>query len=610
MNGLQALKRTGAIVRISRKIAAAYVLLVFLPTCLLTYLYYERTSGLLEKEVTNSMLQAIRQVEINISYRLSKIGELSDILIMNQDFLQNLAGSPHETVLRQLQEQKKLSQLINSIQSNDEIYRVRLFVNDTKMYASEHVNFFSLEEIEGESWYREVAAKQGGIVWLPTRRQHYLGDDEGKYVLSCARIVKDPDNFHHILGVLVLDVPENLLHGILNQVDFFHSSRSAFILDDGGRAVSYDDKGMIGKPLLPAGELGRIRTSKEGVERTGDGRGGVYDIYESIPAANWKIVAEIPRKAITKGNLTSTSTTALILVTGGLLLFLFAAFAIFATVTESMVRRVRQIASMVKEEGIELLEGQVPLQGGAFLRLEKSVQGMIDTMKHYMEEYYSSKAKEREAELRALQAQINPHFLYNTLETINWMAIRRGAGEISSMLNALAQYFRLSLSRGRDVLTLRDELTLAQAYMNIQMNRFPGCFRFEVDVSDELLPLKIPKITLQPLIENSILHGIREKDGKKGVIRITGELLADRKYMLCVEDDGIGMTAGQLDRLTGADGATGGYGLYNVNERIRLFCGPDCGITLHSVPGKGTRAVIVLCGDPPPQRTAGGRTPA
>jgi len=593
---LQALRKMGTVIRISRKMIWAYLLLIFLPTCLFAYFYYERTSALLEKEVTGSMLQAIRQVEINVSYRLSKIQELSDIMLMNQDLSKYLSETPDATVLDQLQEEEKLLHIVDSIQSNDEIYRVRLYVHNSKIYSSEHVNFFSLKDIEQEDWYRQVYDKQGGIVWFPTHRQPYLGDDNGKYVFSCARIIKDPDNFHHILGLLILDVPEDMLHRILDQVDFPHATGTAVILDEAGKIVSGGDKAKIGQLLPDGGAFDDIRTSMEGVRLIGRGSGQMYEIYETIPAVGWKIVAQIPAKSINRDNLTYTTMNVLMLVSASLLLFLFASFAIFATVTESMVRRVRQITSMVKSEGVEHLDGQTPMKGGAFLQLEKSVQGLLGAMKHYMEEYYSSKTKEREAQLRALQAQINPHFLYNTLETINWMAIRRGAGEISAMLNALAKYFRLSLSRGKDVLTVRDELTLARVYAEIQQNRFPNSFRCEIDVDEDVLDLPIPKITLQPLMENAILHGIQKRPDKKGAIRITGRRESEQRFRLSVEDDGIGMPPPQVERIMRWDARreTGGYGLFNVHERIRLFCGPDCGLSIRSEQGKGTRVDLLL----------------
>jgi two-component system sensor histidine kinase YesM len=593
---LQSLRKMGTVIRISRKMMWAYLLLIFLPTCLFAFFYYERTSDLLEKEVTGSMLQAIRQVEINVSYRLSKIQELSDIMMMNQDLSKYLSETPGETVLDQLQEEEKLLHIVDSIQSNDEIYRVRLYVHNSKIYSSEQVNFFSLEDIQQEDWYREVYGKQGGIVWFPTHRQPYLGDDSGKYVFSCTRIIKDPDNFHHILGLLVLDVPEDLLHRILDQVDFPHATGTAVILDEAGKIVSGGDEAEIGQPLPDGGAFRDIRSSREGVHLIGRGSGRMYEIYETIPAVGWKIVSQIPVRSINRDNLAYTSMNVLMLVSASLLLFLFASFAIFATVTESMVRRVRQITSMVKNEGVEHLDGPTPMKGGAFLQLEKSVQGLLGAMKHYMEEYYSSKAKEREAELRALQAQINPHFLYNTLETINWMAIRRGAGEISAMLNALAKYFRLSLSRGKDVLTVRDELALARVYAEIQQNRFPDSFRCEIDVDEDVLDLPIPKITLQPLIENAILHGIQKRPDKKGAIRIAGRRESEHRFRLSVEDEGVDMPPTQVERIMRWDvrREAGGYGLFNVHERIRLFCGPDCGLSIRSEQGKGTRVDLLL----------------
>lgn len=137
-----------------------------------------------------------------------------------------------------------------------------------------------------------------------------------------------------------------------------------------------------------------------------------------------------------------------------------------------------------------------------------------------MEETYQSKVQEREAQLRALQAQINPHFLYNTLDTINWIAIGHNAPEISNMINGLAKYFRLSLNKGRDLVSVTDELNLAKVYLEIQQSRFPKSFEVHFIIEDGLDDLEMPKLTLQPIVENALLHGIRKSKGKTGTILI------------------------------------------------------------------------------------------
>lgn len=223
-----------------------------------------------------------------------------------------------------------------------------------------------------------------------------------------------------------------------------------------------------------------------------------------------------------------------------------------------------------------------------------------------MEETYRSKVQEREAQLRALQAQINPHFLYNTLDTINWIAIGHKAHDISQMIDGLARYFRLSLNKGKDVVTVTDELELAKVYLEIQQTRFPKSFEFAFelagkDESDEapkvgliLESCLIPKLTLQPIVENALLHGIRKAKGKTGKITIRAYIDGD-DLLLSVSDDGIGMDPDFAQTLLTeprpamrTDGSGSSYGLYNVNERIRLFSGEDYGLNIQSQLGEGT----------------------
>lgn len=221
-------------------------------------------------------------------------------------------------------------------------------------------------------------------------------------------------------------------------------------------------------------------------------------------------------------------------------------------------------------------------------------------MKDLMEEAYRSKMLEREAELRALQAQINPHFLYNTLDTINWLAISRDADDISHMIESLSDYFRLSLNKGKDHVCITDEMELARVYLEIQQNRFPSTFKFVIEADPEANGCIIPKLTLQPIVENALLHGIRKNKSKTGTICIRAERCGD-ELEITVKDDGIGMEEQLASSLLSesrpllrAEGSGSSYGLYNVNERIKLLAGYEYGLAVRSRPGEGTVVTVRL----------------
>ena len=203
----------------------------------------------------------------------------------------------------------------------------------------------------------------------------------------------------------------------------------------------------------------------------------------------------------------------------------------------------------------------------------------------------------REAELELLQIQINPHFLYNTLDTIIWLAEGGDEKRVVGMVKSLSAFFRTSLSRGRDIITIREELLHAKSYLEIQQFRYQDILDYEIDVPESFGEYSIPKITIQPLIENALYHGIKNKRGG-GRITVKGYREGD-DIVISVADDGIGMTEERLAEVVAglsknqpADSAI--YGLYNVNERIRLKFGEKYGISLHSVHGQGSTCNILL----------------
>lgn len=203
----------------------------------------------------------------------------------------------------------------------------------------------------------------------------------------------------------------------------------------------------------------------------------------------------------------------------------------------------------------------------------------------------------RKAEFELLQAQINPHFLYNTLDAIVWSAEAGNQKQVVKMVGSLSEFFRSSLNKGKELVRVREELSHARSYLEIQQIRYQDILSYEIEVPEELFEYEIPKITVQPIVENALYHGIKNRRGG-GKITITGEE-GDNDYRIIVTDDGIGMDSERLAQITeGLSGKNPGdvkiYGLYNVNERIKLFYGEEYGISIESEYDKGTRVVIRL----------------
>ena len=222
---------------------------------------------------------------------------------------------------------------------------------------------------------------------------------------------------------------------------------------------------------------------------------------------------------------------------------------------------------------------------------------MIDKINELLEQVKTEQVRLRKAEFELLQAQINPHFLYNTLDAIIWLAEAGDQKRVVNMVRSLSDFFRTSLNQGKDINSIQEEMLHVRSYLEIQQVRYQDILSYEIDVPQELYQYSIPKITVQPLVENALYHGIKNKRGL-GHIIIRGEAKQDY-FVLLVQDDGIGIDQARLLQvqsgiqnkvLTGKDF----YGLYNVNERIRLNFGEEYGISIDSVYGEGTEVRIVL----------------
>ena len=210
-----------------------------------------------------------------------------------------------------------------------------------------------------------------------------------------------------------------------------------------------------------------------------------------------------------------------------------------------------------------------------------------------MEQNVEEQRQKRKSELRALQAQINPHFLYNTLDSIIWMAEWGKTKEVVLMTSSLAKLLRQSISNQNELVRVEEEVEYTRSYLTIQKMRYKDKLEYDIQVSPEALGQKIPKLVLQPLVENAIYHGIKYKEGK-GVVRIEG-WLERKELILRILDDGIGMTEEQLEKIfekRETDIKKNGVGVLNVHERIQLYYGKDYGLRFSSTLGEGTAVEV------------------
>lgn len=279
---------------------------------------------------------------------------------------------------------------------------------------------------------------------------------------------------------------------------------------------------------------------------------------------------------------------------------LLGAVIISKKIMSGITRPIHSLSEAVKQAGSGDFE--VRAQEGSYDELtvlNASFNQMVEKIGQLVEDIRVEQMNLRQTELKVLQAQINPHFLYNTLDSIIWLAEVGKKEQVVQMVSSLSDFFRTTLSKGRDYITLQEEETHIRSYLQIQQFRYRDILEYDIQIPRELCQYQILKLTLQPLVENALYHGIKNKRGM-GHIQVTGREDGDN-LVFCVQDDGIGMTPERLDyvraliRGEGEEGErSSGFGLFNVNQRLQLNYGMSYGLEMDSVYGEGTVATAVI----------------
>lgn len=282
-------------------------------------------------------------------------------------------------------------------------------------------------------------------------------------------------------------------------------------------------------------------------------------------------------------------------------ILMYFAFLVLALIlAHYMSRSITNRISSVIHQMSKVRKGSLsPMESPVY---HDEIGDLIDTynyMTRKMDQLMADQAKAAEelriAEFHSLQAQINPHFLYNTMDMINWLAQQGRTDDVSTAVQSLSRFYKLTLSRKQSISTIAQETEHATIYLEIQNMRYHNSISFVSDIPDELMEYQIPKLTLQPLIENAVLHGILEKDDKTGTIVLTG-WIEDTSIVLLISDDGVGIPSEKLSAILSGNGnsTSGGTNIavYNTHRRLQILYGPDYGLTYSSTPGSGTEVEI------------------
>lgn len=578
-----------------RRIVLGCLAFVLVLGSVLVSSYYHKTFDAMEEQMLQSIQQNAEQISLNVSYRLKNINEISTFLLQNVELYEILNRSGlNDDMAQQLSDFDRLKEITDVVYGGENIYALRIFLSGDKIYSREGISFFDLNAITNTQLGQVIHAEKGltFLGWTGVYHEKYL-DKPSADIVSNVRLVRDHDNYNRIVAAIAIDVQEMRFYDILSRLR--QTDETVKIIDAQGNVVSGTDRGNIGKKSrLSAEALTEITRTQNGFLRAQLTDEPYFVVYSAIPETNWYVTISVPQQTISQNSRGDTAIAGLSTIFIAIIFFMLLLMLVFTMVSDVMVHRIKEIALHIQDQGEEALAVS-PTKDRYLQKIQNYIREMSATISRLNKEAYEAKIKERDYQLKALQAQINPHFLYNTLDSINWMAMRRGAADISGMVTALAKYFRLSLNKGRDIITLGEEAELVNTYISIQQVRFDSIVKWDCAIDPGCAECKIPKLTLQPIVENALLHGICGAEREEGTIAVRAYREDERTICILVNDDGIGMTEEEVKTvLSGGrkDDKKTGYGINNVNERIKLLYGAEYGLLISSRYHGGTSVKV------------------
>ena len=370
------------------------------------------------------------------------------------------------------------------------------------------------------------------------------------------------------IGFLVIGIGVDLFNDFYTSIGG-EDDYKQYIIDNNGIIISHKDKSMIGNSSdlysKLDGDKGEIKRDKNII------------VYQKIQGWNWYIVNEIPKIFLIRD--TYITLIFIILIMG---LVGFIVLLILYKLNNKLYEPIDVVVKSMDEVAKGNLEIRIEnkYEGTDFKQITRGFNVMIEEINLLMDRVKNEENQIKQIELNRLQSQIKPHFLYNTLECIHWQALADGSKNASNMVKALARFYRVSLSSGKLLISIDEEIKLINNYLIIQNMRYSDIVKLNVNIHKEYYDVLIPKMTLQPLVENSIYHGIKIKNGLKGEIYLSA-IADENKIIVSLSDTGVGMNQEEIDTINNSisifdEGS--GYGLRNVNKRIEMAFGREYGL--------------------------------
>nr|WP_264472771.1 sensor histidine kinase [Extibacter muris] len=545
---------------------------------------YIRFSNLSRQETVQSTQKLMEQTGENLEDYLVSMRQISDAAYYNVIKENDFASQDQDI-------QTKMNLLYEA--NRDNLRSIAIYNNHGSLRMAEPVAAQKEDpDVTRQDWYKQAMEEMENVHFSTPHIQNLFDDGTFRYywVISLSRVVELTGNGVSQMGVLLVDMDYSSISRMMKQINTLNTEQYYYLCDSSGQIIYHPRQIQISDGIY-----------NENSKAAAGYKDGVYDerfegesrkvVVNTISYTGWKLVGVIPNATFTHGTVSIRYFIAILVLLMAMMLVV-----INRVVSVRISSPILKLDDSVK--GYEAGETPEIYIGGSLeiRHLGHSIQRSYEQIDTLMKKIVLEQNERRKSELDALQSQINPHFLYNTLESIVWMVEGERNNEAVFMLSQLAKLFRISLSKGSTVITVKDELQHAQSYMNIQKIRYKNTFSITFHVDPAIYGYCTVKLILQPILENAINYGVSGMDDC-GEITVAGRLEGS-DLILAVTDNGMGMTREEAELvLTDSERVHkhgSGVGLVNVNNRIQILFGKEYGLAIESEPDEGTTVFIRL----------------
>lgn len=580
---------------IRNKLLFFFILIVLLPTSIILLAVYDRSINIISRSINASLASDMNMIETNIMQKFEVINDISTYIYMNPEVVQILSDDRPDDYQRSdlMEEMATLDKvmenyMVSGISGTSILPKIYLLNRPEYMMFNFSDKVSDLSMVEKEKWYRGLPAS---VRYTVVGVDKNSKSDSFDTIKIAKRLfgLKHPDI--PFRAVLTVDIYVSDFVDIIDKVSPLRNS-SIYIVDEEFTVMVSSKSDLMSRDLYEEEKLktdikNRNYSYISFVEKQNN-----IDMMvacKKIEGLDWSIIATCPLDEM-YGELIEFKKIVFIVLASCILLTVFLAFFLSENLSYPIRKLVHSMSS-VDDINFEILIEYN--RKDEFSYLIQAYKDMLNKIKGLIGRLYISESNKRKAELNALQAQINPHFLYNTLDSINWLALKLDAADISTMVTSLSDFFRYSLNKGKNIISLNDEKKQVESYLTIQKIRFRDKLDYHISFPPEILQYLTVKLILQPLVENAIIHGIEKKKGI-GFIKISAEKV-ENDIEICVSDNGAGADTDEINKmLEESIDISGSFGIRNVNERIKQTFGDRYGIKFYPHEPYGVVARVLI----------------